>query len=78
MREHEFVGDRAGDDPGDDHRMRVGVGRTRFAWWALALSIESIAPIAFFWVPGLGRSTIEDWDVEGAHLAERCALFVII
>jgi len=50
----------------------------RFAWWALALAIETIAPIAFFWVPGLGRSTIEDWDVEGAHLAERCALFVII
>ncbi|KGQ20490.1 Membrane protein [Lysobacter dokdonensis DS-58] len=50
----------------------------RFAWWAVALAIESIAPMAFFWVPVLGRSTIEDWDVEGAHLAERCALFVII
>jgi low temperature requirement protein LtrA len=50
----------------------------RFGWWALALAIETIAPIAFYWVPGLGRSTIEDWDVEGAHMAERCALFVII
>ena len=50
----------------------------RFAWWALALAIETIAPIAFYWVPGLGRSTIADWDVEGAHMAERCALFVII
>lgn len=50
----------------------------RFAWWALALAIETIAPIAYFWVPGLGRSMIEDWDVEGAHLAERCALFIII
>ena len=50
----------------------------RFAWWAVALAIESIAPIAYFWVPILGRSRVEDWDVEGAHLAERCALFIII
>ncbi|MGO4552148.1 low temperature requirement protein A [Lysobacter sp. 2RAF19] len=50
----------------------------RLGWWALALAIESLAPISYFWVPGLGRSTIEDWDVEGAHLAERCALFIII
>ena len=50
----------------------------RFGWWALALVIESIAPLAYFWVPGLGRSAIKDWDVEGAHLAERCALFIII
>ena len=50
----------------------------RLGWWALALAIESLGPISFFWVPGLGRSSIEDWDVEGAHLAERCALFIII
>ena len=56
----------------------VSTHDTRFAWWALALSIETIAPIAYFWVPGLGRSMIEDWDVEGGHLAERCALFIII
>ena len=50
----------------------------RLGWWVLALAIESLGPISFFWVPGLGRSSIEDWDVEGAHLAERCALFIII
>jgi low temperature requirement protein LtrA len=50
----------------------------RFAWWTLALAIEAIAPVALYWVPVLGRSRIEDWDVEGAHLAERCALFIII
>jgi low temperature requirement protein LtrA len=50
----------------------------RFAWWALALVIESLGPVALYWVPGLGASRTEDWDVEGAHLAERCALFVII
>jgi low temperature requirement protein LtrA len=46
--------------------------------WAFAVAIESMGPIAYFWVPGLGRSTTTDWTVEGAHMAERCALFVII
>lgn len=50
----------------------------RLAWWALALSLEYIAPSLGFWTPGLGRSTTGDWDVEGGHLAERCALFIII
>ena len=53
-------------------------GQARFAWWAAALLIEFAGPWAFFWVPGLGRSSISDWDVDGGHLAERCALFVII
>ncbi|UHQ22061.1 low temperature requirement protein A [Lysobacter sp. 5GHs7-4] len=53
-------------------------GEARYAWWLGALLIEYIGPFAFFWVPGLGRSTIADWDVDGGHLAERCALFVII
>jgi low temperature requirement protein LtrA len=46
--------------------------------WTLAVGIESIAPIAGYWVPGMGRSTTADWVVEGAHIAERCGLFVII
>jgi len=50
----------------------------RFGWWAVALVIELVAPFAYFWVPGLGRSHVADWDIDGAHLAERCALFVII
>ena len=39
---------------------------------------RSIAPMVGFQVPGLGRSTTTDWEVEGGHMAERCALFVII
>ena len=35
-------------------------------------------PAVGFWMPGLGRSATADWDVEGGHMAERCALFVII
>ena len=48
------------------------------AWWALALAIELLGPWALFWVPGLGKSSVTDWNVDGGHMAERCALFVII
>ncbi|MDQ0474694.1 low temperature requirement protein A [Labrys wisconsinensis] len=50
----------------------------RLALWAVALAIEYAGPSAGFAVPGLGRSTTADWDVEGHHLSERCSLFVII
>lgn len=53
-------------------------GPQRLACWTLALVIELISPSLFFWVPGLGRSTLDDWNVEGNHMAERCGLFVII
>jgi low temperature requirement protein LtrA len=53
-------------------------GELRLGLWGAALTIELISPALYFWVPGLGRSTLADWDVDGAHLAERCALFVII
>ena len=39
---------------------------------------STLSPSVGFYVPGLGRSTTADWDVEGGHLAERCGLFVII
>ena len=53
-------------------------GDMRFGLWVVAILIEYIAPSCRFWTPGLGASTTSDWDVEGGHLAERCALFVII
>jgi low temperature requirement protein LtrA len=53
-------------------------GSLRYAWWVGALAIDLIGPFVFFWVPGLGRSRIEEWNIDGGHLAERCALFVII
>ncbi|MGH8495884.1 MAG: low temperature requirement protein A [Gammaproteobacteria bacterium] len=53
-------------------------GDARLAWWTLALLIEVVSPSLYFWVPGLGRSSTADWNIEGSHLAERCALFVII
>lgn len=51
---------------------------TRYALWAIAVGLELLSPSIGFWVPRLGRSSPEEWDVEGPHLAERCALFIII
>ncbi len=51
---------------------------TRLAWWALALVIEALGPWALYWVPGLSRSSVADWNVDGGHMAERCGLFIII
>jgi len=53
-------------------------GQTRLLIWLFALLLEFTAPAVAFFVPGLGRSSTTDWDVEGAHLAERVGLFVII
>jgi len=50
----------------------------RPAYWLAALLIEYAGPAAGFRVPGLGRSTTADWDVEGGHIAERCGLLIII
>ena len=50
----------------------------RLGLWAAALAVEYAGPFLFFWTPRLGRSAITDWDISGAHMAERCALFIII
>ena len=36
------------------------------------------AAVAGFYTPGLGRSTRQDWTIEGGHLAERCQSFILI
>jgi low temperature requirement protein LtrA len=53
-------------------------GQTRLELWGIALAIEYVSPVARFWTPGLGASTMQDWLVEGGHMAERCAGFIII
>ena len=50
----------------------------RILWWTAAILFEFIGPSALYWVPGLGRSSTTDWQIDGSHMAERCALFVII
>jgi len=50
----------------------------RLGLWAGAIAFELAGPASRFFVPGLGRSRTTDWDISGAHMAERCGLFIII
>jgi len=53
-------------------------GELRLALWAIALGIEYVSPAVRFWIPRYGASSVADWVVEGGHMAERCAGFIII
>jgi low temperature requirement protein LtrA len=53
-------------------------GEARLLFWMAALAIEYISPAARFWIPKYGASLVEDWVIEGGHIAERCAGFIII
>jgi low temperature requirement protein LtrA len=53
-------------------------GQSRLVLWAIALAIEYVSPVVRFWIPRYGASAIADWVVEGGHIAERCAGFIII
>ncbi|CAN5654262.1 low temperature requirement protein A [soil metagenome] len=54
-----------------EHELRIGL-------WIVAVLCEYLSPMFGFALPGLGRSSTRDWTIEGAHLAERCQLFVIV
>ena len=53
-------------------------GHARLVFWAIALGIEYVSPAVRFWIPKYGASQVTDWVVEGGHMAERCAGFIII
>jgi low temperature requirement protein LtrA len=53
-------------------------GQMRLVLWAIALGIEYISPAVRFWVPIYGPSSVADWVIEGGHMAERSAGFIII
>jgi low temperature requirement protein LtrA len=53
-------------------------GYQRLVLWAVALCIEYVSPAVRFWIPKYGASSVADWVVEGGHMAERCAGFIII
>ena len=53
-------------------------GEARMLAWTVAIAIDLIGPFAYFRVPGLGRSSAAEWDIDAGHMAERCGLFVII
>lgn len=50
----------------------------RIALWAVAIGIEYAGPLVAYYVPGLKSVEDEKLHLSGEHLAERCALFVII
>jgi low temperature requirement protein LtrA len=50
----------------------------RLYWWLAAIGIEFVSPWLLYWTPTLGASKTSEWVIDGAHMAERCALFVII
>src|SRR5665213_2521032 len=56
----------------------VAAGHARLVLWAIALGIEYVSPIVRFWIPKYGASAVADWVIEGGHMAERCAGFIII
>jgi low temperature requirement protein LtrA len=53
-------------------------GQQRLVLWAVALGIEYVSPAVRFWIPKYGASSVIDWYVDGGHMAERCAGFIII
>lgn len=50
----------------------------RAGFWVIAVAIEFIGPVVLFRIPGLGKSSPDDWDIVGGHVAERCSGFIII
>jgi low temperature requirement protein LtrA len=54
-----------------DDSARVGV-------WVVALAVDYAGPAAGYWVPGIGRTPAQEWQIEGSHFAERFQLFIII
>jgi low temperature requirement protein LtrA len=53
-------------------------GGGRDLLWLLAVAVDLMGGVAGFWTPGLGRSSTQEWDIEGGHFAERCQAFILI
>jgi low temperature requirement protein LtrA len=50
----------------------------RAGLWVAAVFVDLLGGAVGFCTPGLGRSTTREWNIEGAHFAERCQGFVLI
>ena len=53
-------------------------GELRLILWLIAVGLDCLSPSIAFWVPGLGRTDTREWTIDGAHIAERSGLFVLI
>jgi low temperature requirement protein LtrA len=50
----------------------------RAGLWLAAVAVDVLGAVAGYWTPWLGRSTTQEWDIEGVHFAERCKAFILI
>ena len=50
----------------------------RAGLWVAAVFVDVLGGAVGFYTPGLGRSTTQEWTIEGAHFAERCQAFILI
>jgi low temperature requirement protein LtrA len=50
----------------------------RWGWWLAALGIDLAGPLVRYWLPGMGRTPLVEWEIDPGHFAERFQLLVII
>ena len=53
-------------------------GTARELLWLSAVGVDLLGGAAGFYTPGLGRSSTQEWNIEGGHFAERCQAFILI
>lgn len=53
-------------------------GEAKLTLWAAAVAVIYVAMWMGFPVPGRGRNRTTDYTIYGAHMAQRCFLFIII
>jgi low temperature requirement protein LtrA len=53
-------------------------GGARWGWWLAALGIDLAGPLVRYWLPGMGRTPLVEWEIDPGHFAERFQLLVII
>ena len=56
----------------------LAAGPARELLWLATVGVDILGGLAGFWTPGLGRSSTQDWTIEGNHFAERCQAFILI
>jgi low temperature requirement protein LtrA len=56
----------------------LAAGHLRDVLWVCVIAIEFVGGMVGNYTPGLGRSPTREWEIEGAHIAERCQSFVML
>lgn len=54
------------------------IDEARRPLWVAALGVDLAAPLVRYWLPGVGSTPHQQWQISGSHFAERFELFVII